>query len=199
MPCHITIGCFHKLTSRPLLERVSVVAHFKPPASKDTEMEQYQDINDVETLKAMLAAKQQQLARLQAVTGSLAATKKRKVSSTQRSEEAEPLGSESEGVPVDKDDENWDPSCDSDYDDAPKKKKKKSSSSSSSSSQKSAGQSKKQKQSTIDAAYNGWDVSAREQERTAKAATAALKSIKSAITQQMVSLVGCSTAVIGIW
>jgi hypothetical protein len=143
-------------------------------------MEQFRDVNDVETLKAMLVAQQQQLQQLQARQEP--ASKKRKGSSS-RSAEAELLeGSGSEDdIPLDKDDEIWDPTNDSDYDDAPKKKSK---SSSSSKKVTAAQKGKKQKQSTIDAAYGESDVSEREQEKTVKAAAAALRS---AINGQMVS------------
>lgn len=148
-------------------------------------MEQFRDVNDVETLKSMLVAQQQQLQQLQARQEPAGPVSKKRKGSSSRSAEAELLeGSGSEDdIPLDKDDDIWDPSNDSDYDDAPKKKSKSSSSSKKATVQKG----RKQKQSTMDAAYGESDVSEREQEKTVKAAAAALRSIKSAINGQMVS------------
>lgn len=137
---------------------------------------EWANVSDVETLRSMLASQQQQLQQLQqqqpgaieANTGS-----KRKATSNPTSELT---GSDSaaEEAQLDKDDDMWEPADDSDYDDAPKKKQKSS----------KKGSSKKSKQQ--DEASYGADAPSKEQEKTSKAAAAALKSIKSAINQQMV-------------
>lgn len=117
------------------------------------------------------------------------------------------LGSESseEDVPLHQgdvlapDDDDWDPTKDSDYEDAPKKKKQKKAASSSKKAGSSSSGKKKQKKrrstSSDSESDEGDDVGAAgqqqpqsmEQEKVAKAAAAALRSIKSNINSQMVS------------
>jgi hypothetical protein len=154
-------------------------------------MESFQDINDVATLKALLASQQQQLQQLQQ-QGQQQASNKRK--STKTDYPAEEFSSDGEEEPaLDKDDDIYDPANDSDYKDAPKKKK---AGASSSKKQKGSGRKKARRESFEDDDDSCSDSDAdvptnsKQQQKTVKAAEVALRSVKSAINQQMVCHVG---------
>lgn len=150
---------------------------------------QWQNVNDVETLKSLLAHQQQQLQALQGQGQQQKAERtfagKRKA---QDPDFVQDFPNDEPNAGTAKDDDDYDPASDSDYDDAPKKKK-----ASNSKKQKGSTGRKKQRRESWDddsCSDSNADVRGRQQqkqeEKISKAAAVALRSVKSAINQQMV-------------